>query len=167
MRYAKSADSKRQSLYYLNMKAETVKQYKAVIFDILNVIFIRQNAFIYGLNEPLVEILWKLSERDITLGYMTNSSGKNVDVLVKQGIIPEFTIRINSAEACFVKPDPGIYSNLYEKLAKLNINPEEAIFIDDKPANLEPAARIGINVIHYTDFESLRADIKRLGINLS
>jgi len=67
--------------------------------------------------------------------------------------------------SCFVglrKPEEGIY-----RLA-LDITqrpPEECCFIDDRPLNLEGAARVGMHVIRMQGVESLKAELAKLGVS--
>lgn len=135
---------------------------KAVIFDILNVIFtpIPGEDFSYELKKEMKELIWELNDQGKVLGYLTNGSGKKLNEIISQGILPEFTIKISSVEACFVKPDPGIYSDLMDELNKKKIKPEEAIFIDDRLVNLDPAERLGIRTHHFQDFEKLLGALK-------
>lgn len=59
------------------------------------------------------------------------------------------------------KPDPLIY-----RLA-LGITqhaPQECIFIDDRPANLEPAKALGMNTILFRSAEELRASLAEVGV---
>jgi putative hydrolase of the HAD superfamily len=69
--------------------------------------------------------------------------------------------------SCFThlrKPDPAIY-----RLA-LNLTqrkPEESCFIDDRPLNLEEAARIGMHTIHFRDAAQLREQLIALGVEFA
>lgn len=72
-----------------------------------------------------------------------------------------FTLFVSS---CFVglrKPEEGIY-RLALRLTQER--PEECCFIDDRPLNLESAARLGMHVVHFKDAPQLREDLKRLGV---
>lgn len=68
------------------------------------------------------------------------------------------------ASSCFVglrKPEEGIY-----RLA-LSITqrpPEECCFIDDRPLNLEAAARLGMKVVAMKDAQQLRQELEALGV---
>ncbi|WKZ31012.1 MAG: HAD-IA family hydrolase [Candidatus Dojkabacteria bacterium] len=137
---------------------------KAVIFDVLNVIFtpIPGEAFNYQLTDEMKALLWQLDSHDLMIGYLTNTSGKRLDQLVEQKILPQFKIRISSVEACFPKPDPQVYAQLVEELEMVGIKPEETLFIDDKEQNLEPARRIGIKTILFRGDQELNDSLERL-----
>lgn len=58
-------------------------------------------------------------------------------------------------------PDPAIYRRLLSRYA---IDPERAIFIDDVPANVEAARRLGIDGVHFQNHRQLAAALERRGI---
>ncbi len=69
---------------------------------------------------------------------------------------------INSATVGLRKPNLNMYRYL---INKLNIDPRETIFIDDREKNLPPAQKLGITTYHYTgDFVKLKAFLKSYGI---
>ncbi|MEQ1352947.1 MAG: HAD-IA family hydrolase [Candidatus Acidiferrum sp.] len=44
--------------------------------------------------------------------------------------------------------------------------PEECLFIDDRPLNLEVPRRLGMNVIHYQDAERLRSELRKYRVEV-
>jgi putative hydrolase of the HAD superfamily len=62
------------------------------------------------------------------------------------------------------KPDPLIYQLA---LGITQRAPEECIFVDDRPANLEPAKALGIETILFRSAEELRASLAERGVQLS
>ncbi len=62
------------------------------------------------------------------------------------------------------KPDPAIYQ---AALRQLDVQPEEAVFIDDKPENVEGAQKVGIHGILFKNFEQLVEDLRKLGVDVS
>lgn len=61
------------------------------------------------------------------------------------------------------KPDPKIYLHVIEDLA---VEPNQLVFVDDRTKNLDPAAELGIQTIHYnaadTGAQSKHRTIDRL-----
>ena len=58
-----------------------------------------------------------------------------------------------------VKPDRRIYElicNRYE------INPDEAVFLDDSAPNIQAARAYGIHGIHFTSYEQAKAELEKL-----
>jgi putative hydrolase of the HAD superfamily len=64
-----------------------------------------------------------------------------------------------SAEFGIAKPDPRIYRRA---LDNLNVRPEEAIFVDDVPANIEAAKEIGMYTVLFQTAQQAIADVKNL-----
>jgi len=60
-----------------------------------------------------------------------------------------------------VKPDPAIFKTL---LDRFSIRPDRAVFIDDVPANVETARRLGIDGLHFENHRQLTAALARRGI---
>jgi 2-haloacid dehalogenase len=69
-------------------------------------------------------------------------------------------IVVSGAEK-LVKPDPAIYQLA---LRRFGLAPGEGIFIDDVKANAESATRSGFVGHHFTDAETLRAELRSLAI---
>jgi putative hydrolase of the HAD superfamily len=76
--------------------------------------------------------------------------------------IDRFDVRVWSCQLGIVKPDPAIYRHT---LGKLGVRPEEALFIDDKLANIEAARAVGMQAIEFSTIEQLRADLIAQGFN--
>jgi len=66
-----------------------------------------------------------------------------------------------SGEERVIKPDPRIFRIL---LDRYRIAPEEAVFIDDNPANAAAADALGIHGIHFRSPPELRRELETLGI---
>lgn len=64
-----------------------------------------------------------------------------------------------SAEMDAIKPDPAIY---IEVAAELGIPLADMVFIDNKAANTEAAARLGVTTHHFTGVEGLGAFLRSL-----
>ena len=59
------------------------------------------------------------------------------------------------------KPDPLIYELV---LGITQRAPEECIFIDDRPENLEPAKKLGMHTIRFQSAAELGASLSQLGV---
>ncbi len=59
------------------------------------------------------------------------------------------------------KPFPSFYQTL---LSRYQVNPAEALFIDDNLRNVKAAEALGIQSIHFTSPEALRAELVSRGI---
>lgn len=59
------------------------------------------------------------------------------------------------------KPDVRIYRLLAERFG---VDPARALFVDDKQENVDGARAAGFHAVRFTDTETLRADLRRLGL---
>ena len=60
-----------------------------------------------------------------------------------------------------IKPDPEIYRYL---INTYNIDPKEAVFIDDNKDNIAAAEKFGITGILFTDKKSADEELEKLGV---
>ena len=66
-----------------------------------------------------------------------------------------------SADCHLVKPEPGIYLRFLEQF---RLRPEECVFIDDVPLNIEAAIRCGFSgIVYHNDPARLRRELRELG----
>jgi putative hydrolase of the HAD superfamily len=68
--------------------------------------------------------------------------------------------------SCYVhsrKPEEGIFR---VALAVTQRAPENCVFIDDRPLNLEAPRRLGFSVIHYQSPDQLRSDLRNLQVEV-
>jgi len=70
-----------------------------------------------------------------------------------------FEVVVNSAHEGVRKPDAEIYRRL---LARLGLEPDRCLFVDDLEANLEPAARLGMATVRFRDNAQAIADVTAL-----
>jgi putative hydrolase of the HAD superfamily len=72
-----------------------------------------------------------------------------------------FDAQVLSAELGIVKPDPPIYR---ECLDRLGVTAREALFLDDREANVHGGEAVGLVALHVRSFPDLRRDLARLGV---
>jgi putative hydrolase of the HAD superfamily len=83
--------------------------------------------------------------------------------------IEKFDLRRNFEvffSSCYVrsrKPEATIFRVALEVSQR---PPEECIFIDDRPLNLEVPRRLGMNVVQYQDPQSLRAELRKFQVEV-
>ncbi len=70
--------------------------------------------------------------------------------------LSRFDVLVWSYQVRVAKPDPAIYRHVLKELGTL---PEEALFIDDKQANIEAARALGMKGLLFTTVAQLRADL--------
>jgi putative hydrolase of the HAD superfamily len=137
-------------------------------------VFYRPRSFIteaftqhmFSLSTPIPETLQLGKELSRSGKYQMstiNNESKELDLYRIQtfSLREIFSLFVSS---CFVglrKPEEGIYRLALEITQR---PPEECCFIDDRPLNLDSAARLGMQVIQMKTAEQLRADLQKLGV---
>jgi putative hydrolase of the HAD superfamily len=74
------------------------------------------------------------------------------------------TVFVGFLTSCYLgqaKPDEGIYLGALGIAACDSAN---AVFIDDRPVNVEPALALGLKAVLFKDLDQLRADLRAQGI---
>ena len=74
-----------------------------------------------------------------------------------------FQVFFSSCYLHFRKPEEGIYRLA---LAVTQRQPQECVFIDDRPLNLEAPRHLGMSIIHYQSADQLRADLRSLQVEV-
>ena len=114
---------------------------------------------IFWPNKDLLETLKKL-KKEYRLALISNIGPLHWNYLNKKYQLGKISsIKTLSYKVKLRKPDKKIYLNT---LRKLKVNPEEAIFIDDKKENSTGAKKIGMHGIHFKSNKNLLIDLKRL-----
>ena len=95
----------------------------------------------------------------ISVGLISNAWSGLREWIVEQGIAEVFDHIAISAELGVMKPDQRIYRMALESLA---VRPEEAIFVDDTPANVEAAQVLGMHGIVFQKPEQVLDVIRKI-----
>ncbi|PZR52772.1 HAD family phosphatase [Xylanimonas oleitrophica] len=66
-----------------------------------------------------------------------------------------------SGRVGLAKPDPAIFEHLCERF---DVDPARAVFVDDSPVNVQAAAALGFHALHFTTTDTLRQDLRALGL---
>ncbi len=93
------------------------------------------------------------------LGLLSNASADWLDRIIGHNAAGLFDKKCLSFETGHLKPDPYAYRDILEKL---EVQPNESIFIDDQPRCVEGASAVGIHSLHYLDFDSMRTELETL-----
>ena len=83
-------------------------------------------------------------------------------IVIEHPWINTFDVLIWSYELRIIKPNPAIY---HAALEKLNLPPEETIFIDDKSENTAAARALGIQAFTFSTADKLREDLLAAGLD--
>ena len=100
--------------------------------------------------------------RKIFLATLNNESRElNLYRIEKFGLRNYFTVFFSSCFLGVQKPHEEIYRLALELSQR---PPEECVFIDDRPLNLECAHRLGLHTIQFLDAAQLDADLHTQGV---
>jgi epoxide hydrolase-like predicted phosphatase len=109
-----------------------------------------------ALDESLVSLIRGLRGRRLLVGLLSNNALSLAAELDALGLADLFDARVISAEIGVMKPDPAAYHAI---LARLDVLPGAALFIDDSPANVTGAAAVGMAAVRFTPGLDLDAAI--------
>lgn len=112
--------------------------------------------------EGMLELLRKLKQKYRLAGLPNIGKGWLDYKREKYKLDDIFDVIVSSGYAGVMKPDIEIYKIV---LKKIKAKPEECLFIDDKKENLEPAKRLGMKTILFTDIENLKKELSSLKIS--
>lgn len=126
--------------------------------DALN-IFDRYFFDLFYVDEDLIDFIRK-SRPQLKTAICSNFSSLLRTLLEKKWkIIDAFDVLIISSEVKLLKPDPCIYQLT---LNRLQVKPQEAIFIDDMEINVLGAQALGIHAILFKDSQETIAQIEKI-----
>lgn len=114
-------------------------------------------------NPRMVTWQQRLKERGLRTAILSNM-GDSVHASIERefGWLKRFDVLVWSYELGIAKPDPAIYRHTLEKLGTA---PEETLFLDDKPVNIEAARALGMNGFVFSTVELLRSDLIAQGFD--
>lgn len=107
------------------------------------------------IDEELLDFLAGLRPRFKT-GLLSNAWDNARRLFAQFGLGRAFDVMVISAEERLAKPDPRIY---HTALDRLGVRAEEAVFVDDMPANIEAARALGIHALRFASPEQTMADV--------
>lgn len=115
-------------------------------------------------NEPLLAWVAELKRAGLRTAVLSNM-GDGVLGAMRQHFpwLAQFDQLVWSCELGIVKPALAIYLHAVEALG---VKPEEALFIDNLPRNVEGAEEAGLHGIVFKDIEQLGREILRRGFDL-
>lgn len=105
-------------------------------------LFLRQSIDLQEAVPPTEALIRDLKAAGYPLYVLSNMSREFIAYLRRQPVYACFDGEVVSCEEHTVKPEPRIYEILLERYG---LQPGETLFIDDRPANIETAAALGIH----------------------
>ena len=102
----------------------------------------------------------ELKDRGFRVMYLSNYSEFVMEA--KPEVLDFLPLMDGGVFSCYVgiiKPDPAIYTGL---CSKYDLIPEECVFIDDKPENVQAAKDLGMAGIVFSSYDQAKGDLDRL-----
>jgi 2-haloacid dehalogenase len=111
---------------------------------------------------PTVEVLDDLRAAGVRLYALSNWSAETFPLArPRYPFLDWFDGIVISGEERLIKPDPRIFALLLERYG---LAADQTVFIDDHAANVEAALAAGIIGVRFEGAESLRRDLRSLGL---
>jgi HAD superfamily hydrolase (TIGR01509 family) len=111
-----------------------------------------------------LEVVKELQAAGYQTALLSNTTSFHASILHRLGYYAPFHPLLLSYQIGAEKPQPEAYRILLRCLA---LPPSQVAFVDNTPANVEEADRLGIHGIHFTTAARLRQQLAELGIRLS
>ncbi len=108
-----------------------------------------------AINSGVLDLIRRLHGR-YKLAVLSNSPPNLAQWLADWGILNLFDVVVCSGDEGVVKPDPAIFELALERL---DVAPEEAVFIDDYPGHVKAARSLGLYAIHFTTAQALESEL--------
>src|SRR5439155_1763774 len=108
----------------------------------------------------ITTLFWDIGGVILTNGWDRGSRKEAADAF---DLRKSFQVFFSSCYIHSRKPEEGIFR---VALAVTQRAPEECVFIDDRPLNLESPRRLGFSVIHYQSPDQLRTDLRNLQVEV-
>jgi len=114
------------------------------------------------INNEVINIINRLKKNYI-ISSLSNTSKLHAEINRKRGVFSYFEPALNSCDLGLIKPEKEIYNLM---LDRLNLKPEQCIFIDDREPNIDSAKKLGFKTILFKDSQQLLSDLNKNNIKL-
>ena len=115
-----------------------------------------------GAIEGTVAVLGDLREAGVACYALSNWSAETFPIARERfGFLSWFEDIVISGDLRTIKPDPAMFRVLLERHA---LRPDRTAYVDDTPANVEAAERIGLIAFRFRDPSALRRELVAMGL---
>jgi epoxide hydrolase-like predicted phosphatase len=108
-------------------------------------------------DEAMLEAVAAFKRAGVRTGLLSNSWG--ADTYDRSRFDELFDVLVISGEEGIRKPEPEIYAIAADRM---QLTPDQLVFVDDLPGNLKPARTIGMATVHHTDAASTIEQLETL-----
>lgn len=119
----------------------------------------------YQIDERMVDLIERLRrERRFKTGIIMNTDEYRYKHIEDEyGLSMKVDFIIPSFKTGFTKPDPRVYRLALSSANRLRA-PGRVVYVDDKPKNVDPCARLGIKGMVFTTYENFATTMSREGV---
>src|SRR3989338_4150788 len=111
-----------------------------------------------SVDQKLVEFIQKLKST-YKVALLSNAGKEEIEIIYRDKIDSLFDAIAVSCEVKSVKPGSEIFLICTKRL---NIEPEECVFVDDSTINIEAAKKLGMKTVFYPDFGKIPSELLML-----
>lgn len=116
------------------------------------------------MKEFAIDLVKSLKDAGFAVYYLSNYSRKAYDECTESlAFMPFMDGGVVSFKVGLTKPDPAMFEKF---LSIYDLKPEECLFIDDTPENVEAATDLGFKGIVFHSYEELIHSFQEAGIQL-
>jgi putative hydrolase of the HAD superfamily len=141
------------------------KEFWQKVLESVNVIAVEDDWGFESYEEKIdggFEIAEQLKQQGYRIVILSNDSKQSSDYRrQKYNLDSLFDESLFSYQYGIIKPDPRFFQIA---LGKLNITPDQSVFIDDRNENIAKSERLGIHSILFQNSRQLMSDLLRLRI---
>lgn len=123
---------------------------------------VRYEETLSGPIQATVDILQMLKEAEYPLYGLSNWPAEKFGLVQqKYPFFSWFEDIVISGEVKMIKPDAEIFQYLLKKIGR---SAGDCLFIDDSPANIAAASKLGFLTIHFQSPEKLKTELNQMGL---
>lgn len=122
-------------------------------------------SYMFSLSKPKADVLEfaRTLSGKYLMAAINNESREMNEYRIKQfGLAQILDLFVSSCYVGMRKPDEKIYRLALDLIHK---TPDECCFIDDRPVNIEGAAKVGMRTVLMRDPVQLKKDLQALGVS--
>jgi 2-haloacid dehalogenase len=122
----------------------------------------RYDEMLAGPIHGTVDVLAELRRRGVPIYALSNWSAETFPAALKRfDFLRWFRGTLLSGDVRLLKPDPRIFNVFFETHG---VDPAQAVYIDDLPANVDAARALGMHGIRFTYPAALRGELVQVGL---
>ena len=114
-----------------------------------------------NLNQIMVDWAIEVNRSGLRTGILSNIGFELAAPLQQFDWVRDFTHNTWSCELGIAKPDPAIYHHVIDAL---DVQPAEALFLDDRIENILSAQSVGIQAVLFRNVQQLQLDLQSSGL---